>query len=1072
MPEPGARLYTSNRLEILVRQLAEALESPAGHPLSPEVVVVQNPGVARWLSLRLSERWGGVLGLNVLFPRKLIEAVFGGEGGQSIRSETSSCLDEPTLAWALYELACSLRDEPAMGPLRTYLGEGEPIKRYQLAERLAGLFDQYRLFRPDMLRRWEAGEAGDDWQAVLWCALKKRFPQERDIATLIEQASPAERLRELAPRGRLALFGTSTLPPVYLEGVRRMAAHAQVNIFLLQPTPAYWGDLAEPRTRARALRREERRQGRPVSEADLNYPAGNPLAASLGQQGREFLDGLIDADILPQTETFEPPGETSLLATLQRDCMELADRSGPEEAEKIRPSPEDRSLTVHACYGPRREVEVIRDQLLAALEESPRLRPEEILVMMPDIEHYAPYIHAVFGKEAGPAAIPYSVADRLPRSECPLVELVLRLLELTGERLTSREILDLIELPPVAARFGLGEDVFAELRRWCAQAAIRWGADAAHRERHGGAGEANTWRFGLDRLLLGYAMGAGAEAPIGKLAPVRGLAAGDAELLGCFVRGAETVTGDILGAGKARAAGGWADWLGELTEAYAGSGDAYVQDLRALRAALETLRTSARNAGLEAPLEAGIVRQFLERNLPEPPRGGNFLATGVTFCEFRPLRTVPARVIGLLGMSESAFPRQEPHLSFSRMGPRRAGDRSSRLNDRYLFFETLLAVRERLIITYPGLDPQKGGEGPPSAVVSELLDYVRGSCAGETPAWLLQRHPLHPHDARYFAVDTPLFTFEPPPPPDRAGARSIVFAGEPAGGAQEEELTVSLAGWLRFWTNPARAFLEERLGLRLPGSVADLPETEPFALAGLEAYLVRAELAERFIEGGMAPGFEQVAAEGLLTPSAAGRAQFAAIEQEARAFAGNVHAAREGLPEAASREIDVAATEGVRLQGVLGPFHGERLLLYRPGSERAVDLLRGWLAHLVASKGGFGGETWLLSKNGKATVIPPVQGVAGILSRLAGLYREGMRTPLPFFPETALAYARARRKEPRETALEKARGKYLKRVTSQPVPESHDAHARLAFRGREPLGEEFEATAESVFNPLLEALGK
>ena len=193
----------------------------------------------------------------------------------------------------------------------------------------------------------------------------------------------------------------------------------------------------------------------------------------------------------------------------------------PFGRKAVRCADDDRSVQVHSCHGPARQIDVLREVLLGLLADDPTLEPRDILVMCPDIETYAPLIIADFGlgdvvHGAHPAhRLRVRLADRSLVQTNPLLGVASQLLALAGSRVTASEVLNLAQAAPVRARFGFTDDDLEDITRWVRQANIRWGFDQEHRQPYGVDFVHNTWRFGIDRVLAGVAMSDDSHAWIG-----------------------------------------------------------------------------------------------------------------------------------------------------------------------------------------------------------------------------------------------------------------------------------------------------------------------------------------------------------------------------------------------------------------------------------------------------------------------------------------------------------------------------------------------------------------------------
>src|SRR5262245_24026147 len=413
--------------------------------------------MARWLSLGLARALG--LAANVRFP---LPSGFLWETFRALLPDVpaSSPLEPAVAVWHLRTILESLEDTPGFAPLHDYLRGADERGRHELAARIADLFDQYLVYRPQWIARWEAGE-DEGWQAALWRRLVARIaePHRASVAEAALRALAGPAPGGALPR-RVTVFGIPTMPPAYLRALRRLADHVDVHLFLLDPCREYWGDVERPR--------RARDRGVPPAEP------GAALLASLGRQGRDFLDLVVECEPHREEAAFVDPGDDSLLHALQSDLLTLRER-----ADRIAVAPDDRSLQVHVCHGTMREVEVLHDQLLWLFECHPELTPADVVVMTPDVDDYAPAIEAVFGGTPGERRIPFTVADRSLRAESPLVEAFLGLLDLPGSRYDADRLLALLDTPAVHRRFEIAAGDLDLVQRLVTESAVRWGVDAA-----------------------------------------------------------------------------------------------------------------------------------------------------------------------------------------------------------------------------------------------------------------------------------------------------------------------------------------------------------------------------------------------------------------------------------------------------------------------------------------------------------------------------------------------------------------------------------------------------------------
>lgn len=1062
------RIHVGNRAERLLEALAGRLSRPLSSPLHKELLVVQSRGMQRWLSLELARHLGVWANSRFPFPNAIISEFFSLTLGAD--EELLARSNPDVMAWQVMALLPELVDTEPFAPLRGYLtGENPALRLFQLSERIADTLDQYTLYRTAMLQRWERGELegleGEAWQAVLWRrlaaswqgahrgALKERFCRLQGI--------DASRLPE-----RISLFGISYLPKFHLDVLAAVSGSIAVDLYLLSPTREYWGDIVSGRALAR-LGLEERRL----------RTEGNPLLASLGGVGRDFSDMVVDLadEAIEYAELYEEPGEATLLQALQSDMLRL---QGTGEEGRRRLQPADGSVQLHACHGKLREVEVLYDNLLRFFEEVEGLQPRDIVVMAPDIESYSPYISAVFEAPRG-ERIPYTIADRRLLNEGEVATAFSRLLSLRGGRFSSVELFDLLSSPPVMRRFGFDESGLEAVRNWIVDARIRWGIDENDRQAAGlDAYRQNSWRAGLDRLFLGYAMDpeAGVVEGISPFEEFNPDAAAALGQLGDFIDAVEAFADELE---RPRGLEAWREFLGSVLDRFIAVDEASEREEAAVRAICDRLATIADRSAFEGPVEPEVVVAWLLARLEQHEQGLGFMTGGITFCAMLPMRSIPFRVVALLGMDDGAFPRRDRPAGFDLIaGNPQKGDRSVRAEDRYLFLETLLSARDRLYISYHGQSMRDNSPIPPSVLVSELFDAVergfelpKGVAAADL---LTTRHRLQAFSPAYFESGSPLFSysaenFEARASQAVAAIEEPPFVHAPLPEPPEPIESVSIEELMRFFENPSATFLRRRLLMATTREARELDEREPFEAGGLEAYRLRERLVESLLWGHDAEALrEAFAGEGALPPGEAGSIAFEAIRDEAAAFVARLLAVTGELQPLPPLDLDLDLGT-LRLTGRLDRLHRSCQLYRRLSRTKAALRMRAWIAHLalqVVGSEALPADTLLFTRNDAFRFLP-AEDPAGLLASLAGHFRQGLREPLVWFPESSLAWVEKSGKG-EEAALKAARSAWYASSFSGLPGEGDDAAYRRCFGSTEPFGETFARLALDIAGPMLE----
>jgi exodeoxyribonuclease V gamma subunit len=1084
----GFHLIHGNDSEALLEQLAARLRAPAPGQslLAPEVVLVPQFGLRRWLEIRLVERLGIVANVDFYAPAeyawRLLRAA-------DPALAAKSGYERELLRWRIFSLLAPLAREPAYPELAAALADGDAGTRLSFADALAHAYERDLAYRSDRLARWERGAEADEWRAELWRRLVHASTQPHRARAL---ADWLRRTASAPPPGlpaRLSAFACADISPDLLGFYGKIAQHCRLDFYLPTPCRQYWGDIRSEREQ---LRDSDRLGDAAAFDSDAFADGENPALAAWGRAGRDLIDRLYSYELVqPEEEqdvSREPRGD-SLLAHVQRDVL---DRRAPSPAMVKR----DGSIQFHRCHSRLREVQALHDRLLDLFAKNPQLTPRDVAVMSPEIGAYAPHIDSVFGGIAREDRryLPYALSDCPLSSTHALIGVALRLFALPASRFELAEISEWLTLPAVQRRFGFDADDALRLCAWLHAAGVRWGLDAAQ---HAAVGAGDyvefSWRFGLERLLLGYASGDLGEADaalIAGVAPDAAVEGTGARLLGAVLRIVDILAALVRAQRREHAPRQWQKIYNEaLSQLFdTGAERDETQALERVRSALADFAEETAQAEMTTALDWRCVRDELSARLAEPERGYRFFGGGITVCGMVPLRAVPFRVICLIGMNEGAFPRRDRSSPFDSEQDRRL-EPSVRDEDRYLFLQQLMAARDELHLSWVGEDARDGSRMEPSAVVSELLGILPQY--GVEAKTCVVEHPLQPFSPRLFdGSDAALFSYDAgwlAATSASPAVRRQRFVEGATAATIAAPLRLDWREWLRFWRNPAAAYFTGALGIELPRAPESDGDEDDLVLSGLGRYIAFNELLDLYDKAGPSAQRELLRAQGALPAGAAGEQAFADL-QAPLAELGAARAMLIGAAEPERGEPFELDFDELVLSGTL-PAHRNGVLVHaqlKPAEGNR--LLQAWLDYLLLATQRADARLILLEWDAKNSVatrraargISPEQARAW-LADLARLHARGSNTPLPYFPKASHAYAVAF-DNGEASAEEIARHADALKSAAKAYASSEHPHGRyrgddaepafaLAVRGiplfdaRSPESRAFADCALSVFGP-------
>lgn len=960
-------VYYSNQIAQHKDLLIEILKNdPNPDPFSQETVLVQSLGMAQWLQMQITEQIGIVGNIQFPYPTSFLWQQY-----RLLFPElpTENIFERNSLIWRLMRLIPDYLSQAEFSPLKHYLmpqeSEIEQLKLYQLASKIADLFDQYLVYRPQWLVYWEnnqlepvlteiqqsisfkAKDIADiqlnmQWQSILWNALVSDIKSQTSeiIFNTSHRAylqqryfEKLENLTELEKRKlpkRIFVFGISSLPQTQLAVLKKLSEHCYIHLFFTNPSESYWANDREDKTLEKlALKQQLSTQ----ELEDLFDHQGNPLLTTWGKQGKEFLN-LLTENELQSIDLFVHSEQENLLSQIKRAILISENRSEFEFNLK------DNSIQIHSCHNKMREVEVLHNQLLKLFEQNPDLSPKDIIVMSADIDSYAPYINAVFGNYArkDPRYIPFALSDQKISYVDPIIASFLTLLAMKEQQFSAEEILDLFDISAIREQYQLTEIQLSTLREWIKSAGIRAGLNKENSEWR----NYNSWENGLNRLLLGTSLKSENYSWQDTLAfdESYGLAA---ELAGSLAKFLENVTAWKAFINEPHSIIQWKEKLIQLISQFYAENSESSSAIANLTQAIETVFSQISQANFGQELDIEVIHQCFIQQLSEQRNNLNFLIGKVNFCTLLPMRAIPFKVVCLLGMNEGDFPRQQVvnHFDLMQYAPQK-GDRAKRDDDRYLFLEALLSAEQIFYISYIGQSLTDNAEKFPSILVSQLIDYIQ-ECLPENTKLNIVEHPMTVFSSQNFINGNIAYDKEWLKAKNQTYETDQFLQDIVA----EIPTEIELAELIRYLQSPLKYFFNRQLAIYLEDNEQAIEPSEHFNLSGLDQFTLLDELlnvdlteAELF--------FENAKLQGNLPAC-----HFAEISEKDLTLAIQYlkstlspYLAKQNEVIEIDQQINIGSRE-IRLVGNIPNRFDDEVIQWRAGKLRDKDMIQAWIYYLV-----------------------------------------------------------------------------------------------------------------------------
>lgn len=1063
-------IYNSNKTEVLKELMLSLIDiNPIEGVFSQEQILVQSSGMSKYLIQQIAERNG--ICANIAFP--MVSSFMWDLYHQTIKkAPKTSSYSKQAMRWHLVTLIPEIINNDEYKKLKGYIGDSNSPSKiesnvHQLATQISDLFDGYQVYRPEMLIRWDADEVdsdlvrGQEWQPKLWrlldATIKEKTSGEPHRAELYAkfltdvQNGTIDKSHITHLPDRIWVFGVPTMSPSQLKTLESLGTLIDINYMSINPSHLYWGDIKD---RSYIHKQELKFLHNSIansssltpidtesSELHLATSAGNPILSSFGKLGRDHLAMISELELKEEVSAFVETPSTTLLGNLKNDIQLLRDPTDLTESEnsqhKTEIRPDDSSIVVNNCFAPIREVEHLQNHLLHLFQQDPTLKPRDIIVMCADIDKYSPLITSVFGNTPyfDERFIPYSISDRSAHTEHPIIASFCKIIDVTSTRYTATDVLTLLKNKAVLQKFGFEDSEYHDLYTLINEVGIRWGLDESTAVEFGlPARNINTWSFGVTRLLWGFAMDSESGDYEGYLPydlPIN-VSSQTIGKLATFIDSLKEAHAMLMGEDNCS---NWSNKLNRITSMFfEPTSNQEASAIDVIKRSTSRLVESTSTAKYYSEVSFRVISHELIQQLSSEQLSQRFLAGQLNFCTLMPMRSIPFKVVCLLGMNDGVYPKVLPQNKDDLivLHPER-GDRNRRESDRFLFLEALLSADEHLYISYTGRSIKDGQARNKSILVQELLDYITASYCLEGDAslapdasearltdYLVKSRSMTPYSVDNFIEGASPFYFD-----DwlvaETSVSSAAFCPTPLP-EDEKELSegngvyrLNLSELMKFWKLPPRHFFSRRLKTDINISSIEIKDDEPFDLSLLDKYKLRSHWLESLVAERESEKkdvkqklYDKVYTEssqnGVVPSGDIGKVCIKDERLSIENLAEDIIPLITSEPTHQSIDLLIETDNGdqVRLVGTIRDTFDKHALCYRGGSVRVYDLFDGWIRQLALSSSGISKDVFVLGVDSSHT-IPPLDTENALLhlKQLIELYYVGLRAPLPYLPDVA-----------------------------------------------------------------------
>lgn len=1038
-------LIRSHNLSILSEALAEKLtEKAPDDPFVSQKIIVPNLDTARWFKLFAAERNGIAANLECMLPAewfwKQIRNIY-----PDLPDQLPS--DHHPMKWSLFKLLSEKNTRSKFEVIERYL-LNQPKERaeqalFQLSAQIASVFDEYLVYRPGMVLKWQKGESGEGdekWQADLWRLLNQMWRESGDTerknrAELYDDALKALSEKKIETDDPLFVLnpGLLSLPTVKL--LKNAGNYNDIFLYQIQ-----------------------------VSKELAN--SQNELVQVLGGEAKSVRDVIhfLEPDNVSDLETYLTGND--LLHRIQADIF--SGRSTKKETDR---KDDIKGIEIRSCHSPLREIEVLHQFLLEKFEEDETLYPDDILVATPDLETYRPYIQAVFDQpESDLPSIPYHAGYSFGKTEKGIERALRRLLSVIDSRFEFENVMDLFMMRPVFRSYGLSESDTVKLKRWIEENNVVWGVDAEHRKEFDQPAEdLHTWNSALRRGWYGHFLGGDKGEMVDGILPYRSIrSTNDQQIWAAFTAYMNQLNAMRRDIKKKKSITEWAEWIINKTESLFDNSFMERKEAQIIRRVIAQIDEQCQTGFCEEKISFSLFKSELTSKLDRQKASGARFTNGITFSSMVPVRSLPFKVIALIGLNENKFPRKKITPDFDLMTRQpQPGERNRKNEDRNLFLESIMSAGEIHYCSYIGQSREDNEEIPPSTIVNEWIDLLADK-SGLPSTEIVKKEMLSgfsPVNFKlgksfsriYHKVATHIQSDE--------NSISGLTLKKPIP-LDQIEASIQLDDLIQFFSNPIKWFLRKRFDVSLRDSDQKIDE---FNLDHLELHLLFQRMFAWMMDGMPEKHvYKYLVKSGSVPVGWAGEREVIDLKKSVQ----NALSTLKGFGiEPRHESISVALTvENFDIEGDITSYSTDQFVDISPSNFSGKVALHSWIRHLCCLISGRfpSGKSLLFSdlKKGEPmmNVFNPVEDPKEVLLELIDFYREGLTHPQSFFPKTLYAFEERERDEHRVGSYYQAAKAF--NTNEYSFGESHDLAIQAFF------GEEIEFHKEFIQDRYRHIIGR
>jgi len=944
-------VYKSNSLNTLLLEAYKIIqEKPLNNIFEKEIFVYDSKILFQYLNIFIAEKIGISANIKLYHPNDFIWKLF------EIISPKKKLKNTFTHSMMIWKIMKIIDDKKIF---ENYNKKEAKLQKFKFSFLMANIFEQYIFYRPNWINEWETEkntsiiDQNDIWQIKLWIEIiknsKKTHQYSYHFANLFynfQKLFEEKKIQKKHLPSRCFIISSFALNPSYIRIFQNISTY--INIYFLYVTPFKKNIFNFIQDNNIFLNQKKNKK-----------PCDNSLIKLWGQYEKIYALYIIRSKEMKIINCFKENNNRNLLNSIKNDLL----KKNINKKKRFLIST-DNSISINICFNKKNEIEILHKKLLIFFNKNSSIKPKDVVVTSFSIENYISSINSVFASENNKKQIPFFIANKFSKKTNIIISSFKKILNLANSRFHNEEILEFLDIPEIAKKFNLSEEEIKILYYWIEEANIRWAIDCKHKDYLSfPKNKQNTWLYGIEKLLLSYAMN-DTEKVWNNILSCSSINGSRTEIIEKLIIFIKTLKKWQKKLSRSQYLIHWHSLSKDLINDFFFCSQKIEKSIKMIQKNWTEMINNNLSSGYLKKVSINIlIKNFFYKYYFNNHQ--KFLPDVVNFCHPNAVCYIPFKIICIIGADHLSVPKIN-HLDKFNLLKKYPLIEDINIYQKYcyLFAQSISCAEQYFYISYVGYSIKDESKIYPSILIDQLLHYISsnfcfsGDCnlSLQDNSKKIIKHLCKKYKIQYFYKKKYAN-------PSTTENLQDVFKYTNRNINNKNILKrnsctkINLKDLITFWKNPICYFFNVNLQIKVDIKKHAINTTEPFSVNQEDSFKIKNILLNKIINNqDTMELFKKYMLSGKLPYDFFGKIFWNQKLKEMTMIAKEVMKYRISKEE---KKINLKI-EKYQIDGILSEIQTTGLLRWKPNTINFSDRITLWLEHLIYSLLGGCGESRII----------------------------------------------------------------------------------------------------------------